>query len=259
MDNNTDTIIFHTYLKEEPYFGANLPNGWKRIRSGLFPSQYFYIYKDGKATWTPPEINFIEQYKIVRQNHISDKKVIVLDIPEYCPIVEIVRNIYSKSIVKAESGVWNQGNINYDIIKDYLPMFCKLANDAGAKVIVPTETDFELGLNSVVAEVTKGVLSKYKKNLDPNYHDSRPFINMPPSWKIFFYITQGTFEEGGLSIYSRGRGEYSGENPISPICENGIRVVIIKSDVYHKTEGIVGLGEDCECGFLIFQLPANYD
>lgn len=107
-------------------------------------------------------------------------------------------------------------------------MFCKLANDAGAKVIVPTETDFEIGLNCAI---TKGVLSKYKKSLDPNYHDIRSFINMQPSWKIFFYITQGRFEEGGLSIYSRGRGEYSGENPISPICENGIRVVIIKSDV----------------------------
>ena len=252
MDNNTDTIVFHTYLNEEPYFGAHLPNGWKRIRRGLLTSEYFYIYKDGKATWTPPEINFIEQYKIVRQNPISDKNVIVLDIPENCPIVEIVRNIYSKSVVKSELGVWNKENTNYDIIKDYLPMICKMANDSGAKVIVPTET----GLNCAVA---KAVLSKYKKSLDPNFdlhHDSRTSINMP-SWKIFFYITEGRFEEGGLSIYSRGKGEYSGENPISPICENGIRVVIMKGDVYHKTEGIVGLGEDCECGFLIFQLPAS--
>ena len=254
MDNNIDTIVFHTYLNEEPYFGTNLPKGWKRIRHGVFPSQYFYIYKDGKATWTPPEINFIEQYKILRQNPISDKKVIVLDIPEYCPITEIVRNIYSKSIVKAEPGVCNQGNINYDIIKDVLPMFCKMANDAGAKVIVPTETDFEPRINLAVGEVYKAVLSKYKKSLVV-HHESRTSINMP-SWKIFFYITQGSFEEVGLSIYSRGRGEYSGENPISPICENGIRVVIIKSDVYYKTEEIVGLGEDCECGFLIFQLPA---
>ena len=247
--DNTDTNIFYTYLNEEPYFGAHLPNGWKRIRHGVLPSQYFYMYKDGKATWTPPEINFIEQYKIVRQNPISDKKAIVLDIPEDCPIVDIVRNIYSKSVVKAEPGVLNQGEIKYDTFKDVLPMICKMANDAGAKVIVPT--DFEPRLNCAVA---KAVLSNYKKRLDVHYA-SRTSINVH-DWNIFFYIIEGSFEEGGLSIYSRGIGEYSGENPILPICENGIRVVIKRGDVYHKTEEIVGLGEDCEYGMVIFQLPA---
>lgn len=39
---------FSTYLNEEPYFGAKLPNGWKRVSSGLVSSPYFYTYM---GTW----------------------------------------------------------------------------------------------------------------------------------------------------------------------------------------------------------------
>jgi len=190
------------------------------------------------ATWTPPEINFIEAYNIVRQNPISDKLVIVLDIPENCPIVEIVRNIYSVSEVKAEPGKWNQGETKYDTFKDVLPIFCKLANDAGAKVS----------------------LSKGEKSLKANFDahcDTGTSINVPV-WTILFYITKGVFQGGGLTIYPWSLSEYSGqENPISPFAENnGIRAVIMRGDVEHKPEGIIGLGADCERGVVIFQLPA---
>lgn len=249
---------FSTYLNEEPYFGAKLPNGWKRISSGVSPP-YFYTYMGKNTTWTPPEINFIEEYNIVRQNPISDKLVIVLDIPENCPIVEIVRNIYSMSEVKAEPGQWNQGETKYDTFKDVLPMFCKLANDAGAKVIVPTEIDFEPRLNRAVAEVAKATLSKGEESLKSNFGvhcDTGTSIDVP-AWTILFYITKGMFQGGGLSIYPGSFSEYSGENPISPFTENnGIRVVIMRGDVDHEPEGIIGLGADCERGVVIFQLPA---
>ena len=250
---------FSTYPDEEPYFGANLPNGWRRINRGdvLFP--YFYTYMGSSARWEPPEINFIEGYNIVRQNPISDKLVIVLDIPENCPIVEMVRNIYSMSEVKAEPGAWNQGETKYDTFKDVLPMICKLANDAGAKVIVPTEIDFKPRLNRAVAEVAKAV-PKSEESLDEIFMahcDSGTSISVP-AWTILFYITKGMFQGGGLEIYPRSKNEYSGEeNPISPFSENnGIKVIIMRGDVTHKPEGIIGLNEDCERGVVIFQLPA---
>ena len=66
------------------------------------------------------------------------------------------------------------------------------------------------------------------------------------------------FQGGGLLIYQWSFSDYSGENPISPFAENnGIRVVIMRGDVKHKPEGIIGLGADCERGVVIFQLPAH--
>jgi hypothetical protein len=250
---------FSTYLNEEPYFGAKLPNGWKRVSSGDTSSPYFYTYMGTNATWTPPEINFIEAYNIIRQNPISDELVFVLDIPENCPIVEVVRNIYSMSEVKAEPGKWNQGETKYDTFKDVLPMFCKLANDAGAKVIVPTEIDFKPELNRAIAEVAKAI-PKSGESLEEIFiaHcDTGTSISVP-AWTILFYITKGMFQGGGLSIYPYSKNVYSGEeNPISPFSENnGIRVVIMRGDVKHKPEGIIGLGADCERGVVIFQLPA---
>lgn len=250
---------FSTYLNEQPYFGAKLPNGWKRVSSGDASSPYFYTYMGTNATLTPPEINFIQAYNILRQNPISDERVIVLDIPENCPIVEIVRNIYSMSEVKLEPGKWNQGVTKYDTFKDVLPMFCKLANDAGAKVIVPTEIDFEPSLNRALAEIAKAFLSKGEESLKSDFGvhcDTGTSINVP-AWTILFYITKGMFQGGGLSIYPWSFTEYSGENPISPFAENnGIRAVIMRGDVKHKPEGIIGLGADCERGVVIFQLPA---
>ena len=75
------------------------------------------------------------------------------------------------------------------------------------------------------------------------------------AWTILFYITKGFFNGGGLVIEQEADNEYTGENPISPFCENGIRAVIMRSDVLHIPVGISALSEMCERGVIVFQLP----